>query len=95
MGEEVNKHRVGFKDERDYDDDELNNSQIKNQLDQVTQEAQDEINRVQSHFENEIMIAKQERVELVSKIQELVAQNERLKVESNKQLSTYKSKYSE
>lgn len=32
---------------------------------------------------------------MVSKIQELVAQNERIKVESNKQLSSYKNKYSE
>ena len=95
MSEEVDKQRLIHKEDRDLDDDELNNSHVKNQLDQVTQEAQDEINRVQGHFENEIMIAKQERVELVSKIQELVAQNERLKVESNKQLSTYKSKYSE
>lgn len=32
---------------------------------------------------------------MVSKIQELVAQNERIKLESNKQLTSYKSKYSE
>ena len=41
------------------------------------------------------MTAKKERVELVSKIQELMAQNERIKLESNKQLSSYKTKYSE
>ena len=64
-------------------------------MDQMANEAQEEINRVTAHFENEIIIAKQERVELVSKIQELVAQNERLKVEGNKQLTSYKSKYSE
>ena len=47
-------------------------------------EAQEEINRVQNHYENEIVIAKKERVELVSKVQELIAQNERIKLESNK-----------
>lgn len=40
-------------------------------------------------------MAKKERVELVSKVQELLAQVERIKLESNKQLSSYKSKYSE
>lgn len=58
-------------------------------------EAQEEIQRVQTHYESEIVSAKKERVELVSKIQELVAQNERIKLESNKQLSSYKNKYSE
>ena len=58
-------------------------------------EAQEEIRRIQTHYENEIVSAKKERVELVSKIQELMAQNERIKVESSKQLSSYKNKYSE
>lgn len=58
-------------------------------------EAQEEIRRVQTHYENEIVLAKKERVELLSKVQELMAQNERLKLESSKQLSAYKSKYSE
>ena len=58
-------------------------------------EAQEEINRIQTHYENEIVMAKKERVELVSKVQELMAQVERIKLESNKQLSSYKSKYSE
>ena len=40
-------------------------------------------------------MAKKERVELVSKVQELMAQVERIKLESSKQLSSYKSKYSE
>ena len=58
-------------------------------------EAQEEINRVQNHYENEIVTAKKERVELVSKVHELMSQNERIKLESNKQLSSYKSKYGE
>ena len=58
-------------------------------------EAQEEIRRVQSHYENEIVVAKRERVELVSKVQELMSQNERIKLESNKQLSSYKNKYTE
>ena len=58
-------------------------------------EAQDEINRVQSHYENELVYAKKERVELAAKIQELVSQNERLKVESTRQLASYKSKYTD
>ena len=47
-------------------------------------EAQEEIRRIQTHYENEIVIAKKERVELVSKVQELMAANERIKLESNK-----------
>ena len=47
-------------------------------------EAQEEISRVQTHYENEIVLAKKERVELVSKVQELMSQNERIKLESNK-----------
>ncbi len=58
-------------------------------------EAQEEIRRIQTHYENEIVSAKKERVELVSKIQELLSQNERIKLESSKQLSSYKNKYSE
>ena len=50
---------------------------------------------MQTHYENEFIVAKKERVELVSKVQELMSQNERLKIESNKQLSSYKNKYSE
>ena len=50
----------------------------------VLHEAQEEINRVQSHYENELVLAKKERVELAARIQELVAQNERIKVESNR-----------
>lgn len=50
---------------------------------------------MQTHYENEIVLAKKERVELISKVQELMAQNERIKLESNKQLSSYKSKYTE
>ena len=61
----------------------------------VLHEAQEEINRVQSHYENELVLAKKERVELAAKIQELVAQNERIKVESTRQLSSYKTKYTE
>ena len=66
-----------------------------NEASQVLHEAQEEINRVQGHYENELVFAKKERVELASKIQELVSQNERLKVESNRQLSSYKSKYTD
>ena len=36
-------------------------------------EAQEEINRVQVHYENEIVVAKKERVELVSKVHELMS----------------------
>ena len=50
---------------------------------------------MQAHYESEFVVAKKERVELVSKVQELISQNERLKLESNKQLSSYKSKYTE
>ena len=50
---------------------------------------------MQTHYENEFIVAKKERVELVSKVQELMSQNERLKIESNKQLGSYKNKYSE
>ena len=62
---------------------------------QVLHEAQEEINRVQSHYENELAQYKQERVELASKIQGLLSQNERLKLESTRQLSSYKSKYTD
>ena len=34
----------------------------------VLHEAREEINRVQSHYENELVLAKKERVELASKI---------------------------
>ena len=50
---------------------------------------------MQNHYENEIVVAKKERVELISKVQELISQNERIKLESNRQLGSYKSKYSE
>ena len=50
---------------------------------------------MQTHYEAEIVAAKKERVELVSKLQELVSQNERIKLESNRQLTSYKNKYTE
>ena len=50
---------------------------------------------MQAHYENELAYAKKERVEVAAKIQELVAQNERIKVESNRQLTSYKTKCSE
>lgn len=50
---------------------------------------------MQSHYENELVGAKKERVELAGRIQELVAQNERLKVEGSRQLTSYKTKYTD
>lgn len=50
---------------------------------------------MQSHYENELGEAKRERVELMAQMQELASKNERLKVESGRQLSSYKSKYQE
>ena len=66
-------------DDGDRDEDDRHGSQNVPLL-----EAQEEINRVQNHYENEIVTAKKERVELVSKVHELMSQNERIKLESNK-----------
>ena len=68
---------------RPYEDGEVVDSRD-HEASAVLHEAQEEINRVQGHYENELALAKKERVELAARIQELVAQNERLKVESNR-----------
>lgn len=60
---ENQRHDGGDRDENDRNDGE----------NVPLVEAQEEINRVQVHYENEIVVAKKERVELVSKVHELMS----------------------
>ena len=65
---EISKLHAGHRDGRgpDVDGDGLDSRE--NDASAVLHEAQDEINRVQSHYENELVLAKKERVELAAKI---------------------------
>ena len=74
---------------------ENNAHAAKEQAEQTIQAANEEIAKVQAHYENEMSQIKRERVELVHKIQDLVSQNERLKVDGSRQLNHFKTKYSE
>lgn len=57
--------------------------------------AHDELNRYQISYDDEIRKWKQERTDLIVKTQELIAMNERIKVESSRQLGHYKTKHAE
>ena len=64
----MERQKLTHREARLDDDDDFDNNQGRQQAENIAHEAQEEINRVSSHYENEIIMAKQERVEMVSKI---------------------------
>lgn len=65
---EISKLHAGYRDGRGHDVDGEGFDSRENDASAVLHEAQDEINRVQTHYENELVLAKKERVELAAKI---------------------------
>jgi phage host-nuclease inhibitor protein Gam len=59
------------------------------------QAANEEVAKIQAHYENETAQIKRERVDLVHRVQDLSQQNERLKIESARQTNHYRAKYTE
>jgi seryl-tRNA synthetase len=57
--------------------------------------ANEEIQKIQAHYENESAQVKRERVDLAHKVQELASNNERIKIDSVRQINHFKAKYSE
>lgn len=51
--------------------------------------------RISQEYENEIALRSKEAHELQQRLQEVIAQNERFKIDGNRQVESYKKKYSE
>ncbi|CDW85959.1 UNKNOWN [Stylonychia lemnae] len=67
----------------------------KEHLEKSLQLAQSEVNKFNDGFDAEIQMRNKERMDLQLKIQELITTNEKQKLENNRQIETYKSKYSQ
>eukprot|EP00347_Sterkiella_histriomuscorum_P015883 403355323 len=65
----------------------------KDHLERSLQVAQQEVNRFNEGFDQEISIRNKERAEMQVRIQELITQNEKQRIETSRQIESYKSKY--
>lgn len=73
-----------------------NNAQVaREQAEQTIQAANEEIVKIQAHYENESAQIKRERVDLIHRVQDLTQQNERIKIDCMRQLNHFKAKYTE
>ena len=68
---------------------------VREHAEQTIQAANEELAKIQAHYENESAQIKRDRVDLAHRVQDLTQQNERIKIDSMRQLNHFKTKYTE